>query len=171
MVGFRVTKYDPSFRDAAGAYRRDEWTSVSDIGRSFDGKVLTSSTYVGTESAYVESVRLFMRECHQTVLRIVDLQLNDVEVESMPALLAQQVTNPLLELTNQAEVSGDDVDRIVRLALRENIWCRLEGTHGFYVHFGHDFYMYVGGTDLTGSPPLLPPEIFAEVYESPYIRE
>ena len=37
---FRVTKYDPRFRDPSGAYMREEWTAVSDIGRTFGGVTL-----------------------------------------------------------------------------------------------------------------------------------
>jgi hypothetical protein len=33
MIEYRVTKYDPAHRDSTGVYFRDEWTSVSDIGR------------------------------------------------------------------------------------------------------------------------------------------
>jgi hypothetical protein len=38
----RVTKYDPALRvGGRGAFTGDDWTSVSDVGRTFDGVVLT----------------------------------------------------------------------------------------------------------------------------------
>jgi len=33
---------------------------------------------------------------------------------------------------------------VCRLVLREILWCKLESTNGFYIHFGYDYYMYVG---------------------------
>ena len=39
------------FRDSAGAYTRDEWTSFGDIGRSFDGVELTRGEYERVEDA------------------------------------------------------------------------------------------------------------------------
>jgi hypothetical protein len=43
----RVSKYDPCLRDQS----RPEWTSVSDIGRSFAGAVLTQEEYRRVEDA------------------------------------------------------------------------------------------------------------------------
>ena len=48
-----VCKYDPAFRDEKGAYKKDEWTDFSDIGRAFDGKVFTEEEYYETEDRYV----------------------------------------------------------------------------------------------------------------------
>jgi hypothetical protein len=42
---YRVTKYDPENRDAEGNYLIDEWTSFSDVGRTFSGKELTEQEY------------------------------------------------------------------------------------------------------------------------------
>src|SRR5262249_56008880 len=42
---FRVTKYDPRFRDSRGAYMREDWIAMSDIGKSFEGVTLTASEY------------------------------------------------------------------------------------------------------------------------------
>jgi hypothetical protein len=50
MFEYRVTKYDPAHRAASGAYR-DEWTSFSDIGRSFGGVILTVEQYQRIEDA------------------------------------------------------------------------------------------------------------------------
>jgi hypothetical protein len=63
-VGFqyRVTKYDPRFRDPSGAYTRDEWTSVDDIGRTFGGVTLTAEEYERVETAYASAVVAMLAE-------------------------------------------------------------------------------------------------------------
>lgn len=59
---FRVTKYDPAHRDSHGAYRHEEWTSFSDIGRRFSGKILTQADYDAVEDAYVVSAIGFLKQ-------------------------------------------------------------------------------------------------------------
>jgi hypothetical protein len=68
-------------------------------------------------------------------------------------------------------VCGSDLDWVVRLALREALWCRLKGERGFYVHFGYDYYMYIGSEVLGADPPPMPPGMFAEVFDSPHHEE
>ena len=58
---------------------------------------------------------------------------------------------------------------VIRSVLREEFWCRLEGPAG-YLHFGWDFYMYVGvpypcpkSQELARGLGL-----FVEEYPSPY---
>ncbi|AKU99654.1 hypothetical protein AKJ09_06318 [Labilithrix luteola] len=69
---YRVTKYDPSIRASSGLY--DEWTSVSDVGRSFAGRVVTDADYLAVEDAYVESVRRLMRAAsvNELVVKLCD---------------------------------------------------------------------------------------------------
>ena len=55
MNGWRITKYNPAFRDERGVYLKDEWTSVSDVGKSFDGVVLTFKEYREIEDNYVST--------------------------------------------------------------------------------------------------------------------
>jgi len=45
FIEYRVTKYDPAWRDASGAYIVDEWTSVTDIGRAFGGRPDSHARY------------------------------------------------------------------------------------------------------------------------------
>src|ERR1700754_2454148 len=56
---WRVTRFDPAHRDARGAYRRDTWTSIGDVGGSFEDGELTLETYLRVEDAYVEAVAAF----------------------------------------------------------------------------------------------------------------
>jgi len=167
MPGFRVTKYDPAFRSSDGQYVRDDWTSIADIGCAFGGRVLDVTEYLRTETAYVTAVRLFMNCARLSVLVIRDLQVNSAPVEDLAESTAERIS----KVTDGTEVRGDDLDWIVRLALREAIWCRLEGSNGFYVHFGYDYYMYVGATESGLAASKLPPGIFAEDFESPWQRE
>ncbi|QSX06726.1 hypothetical protein JYG23_04550 [Sedimentibacter sp. zth1] len=53
---WRITKYNPQYRDSYGAYLKDEWTSLSDVGKQYDGKVFTKDEYLEYERLYIESI-------------------------------------------------------------------------------------------------------------------
>ncbi len=48
MKEYRVTKYNPNNRDSKGSYLAEEWTSISDVGKS-----ITKSEYEEIENAYI----------------------------------------------------------------------------------------------------------------------
>ena len=128
MNEYRITKYNPAFRDPGGAYTRDEWTSVKDVGRSFADGVLTREEYERVENAYVGAALAFLGEAGLTSLRIEGLE---------------NARGGWLLFRNDSILSLDEVRDVIRRVLREEFWCRLEGVDGF-VHFGWDHYMYIG---------------------------
>jgi len=128
MVEYRVTKYDPALRDDRGAYIRDEWTSFADIGRTFNGAVLTEAEYRSVEQAYVDSAVAFAREGGLSLLTVRGLEHH----KQLPR-----------EFREGSALSLDEVGNMIRQILRDDFWCRFESPHGF-LHFGWDFYMYIG---------------------------
>ena len=56
MYYFRVTKYNPIYRDENGFYKKNEWISVGDIGQCYDGEILTAENYQNIENAYVNAI-------------------------------------------------------------------------------------------------------------------
>ena len=62
MHQYRITKYDPRYR-LNGAYTKEEWTDVSDVGRTFDGVPLTLQEYERVEQQHIDFlVTLAVRE-------------------------------------------------------------------------------------------------------------
>lgn len=53
MKTYRITKYNPKNREKDGVYSKDEWTSISDIGKSFGDYKLTASDYLKVEDQYL----------------------------------------------------------------------------------------------------------------------
>jgi hypothetical protein len=172
MANYRVTKYDPALRLSNGTYSKLEWTSVSDIGRTYDGRIFDWAEYVRVEDRYVETVLLFLESSAVRSLRVVDLQRHNYRSETLPTSPSGAAIAQLALLSDGIEVAGPDLVWVIRLALREVIWCRLEGSNGVYVHFGYDYYMYLGSEETdVALPPSLPPGMFAEVFGSPYHEE
>ena len=157
MFEYRITKYNPVFRNRHGAYLRDEWTSFSDIGHSFAGVVLTHEEYQRVEDAYVTVAISFLRESGQSRLTVTGLEHN----RRYP-----------IDFTEGSVLGLEQLESVIRLILREKCWCRLEGSAGF-LHFGWDYYMY------TGVPSACPESqglakrlmVFVEEFPSPYKPE
>ena len=69
--GCEIVKYQPQYyKDRV--YTKNEWISVSDIGRSFDGEVLTKEEYLRVESAYVDTVKELLEVSGVKFLTIVE---------------------------------------------------------------------------------------------------
>ena len=153
MFEYRITKYDPAGRDDRGAYSRDEWTAYGDIGRTFGGEVLTLAEYQRVEEAYVAAALAFLREAGVETLTVEGLEARDHSPGIADGLS--------LGLSTVAEV--------VRRALREEFWCRLEGPEAF-VHIGWDYYLYVGVPRTCPAAERLAQRVglHAESFRSPY---
>jgi hypothetical protein len=149
---FRITKYDPALRNAAGHYVRPEWTSFSDVGRDFGGVVLAMPEYERVESAYLDAAFAFLREANEPRLRVRGLE-NAAQSDSAPA----------------EELEGERLRAAFRAVLREEFWCRFESPSAF-VHFGWDYYMYVGVRDECGEAQARARALglYVEDYPSPY---
>jgi hypothetical protein len=148
MDWWRISKYDPTFRDQNGVYQQDEWTDVTDIGRAFDGTTLDLQTYLATEAAYVASVREFMVDANVTTLRVAWLEppsfMEVLRDYAFPD--AADLERLAGDLENGRQVSGAEIDRICRLNLRNVLWCRLEDPDRFVVEVGHEYYLHLGTT-------------------------
>jgi hypothetical protein len=125
---FRVSKYDPRFRDSSGAYTRDEWNAASDIGRTFGGVTLTPGESERVETAYTTTVVAMLAEAGVELLAVRGL-------EQYPEARVPFGEGAMVPLGRVADVA--------RGVLREEYWCRLESPNAF-VHFGYDYYIYVG---------------------------
>jgi hypothetical protein len=152
---YRVTKYDPAWRDDRGAYTRKEWTSFGDIGQPFGGQVLAPGEYQRVEDAYVSAAVAFLHEAGVTTLTVEGLEAHG----NLPPVAA----GSSLDLSDVAEV--------IRRVLREEFWCRLEGPEAF-VHLGWDCYMYVGVPRACPEAERLVQRVglYAEAFRSPYRR-
>ena len=154
MKQFRITKYDPQFRDAAGVYTRDEWTSYSDIGKN-----VSREEYEKIESAYIETAVRFLKE--QGIVELKVTNLENHEERALPA-----------SLSDGSSIETESLAPIFRGILREEFWAKLEAKAAF-VHFGWDYYMYIGVPDVPmhAADYAARSGLFVEECQSPYRTE
>lgn len=171
MYSFRVTKYDPARRDERGAFRDPDWTSHADIGRVIDGETLLLDDYLAVESTYAAAARAFFQEAGCPPLIVIELETHDPS----PRTVELGLTDVLEPVVRHGDRIGDnEIERLCRLNLRELVWCKLEAEpRSFYLHFGYDYYMYVG-TEAPSEDVIrrvVASGLFVEPMRSPYLDE
>lgn len=155
---WRVTKYNPIHRDAYGAYQiDDEWTSYSDIG-----SIISEEGYLQTEENYIQAIFSFMNE-----INAENLYLNALELKS-DELKKQNAFEFISAMWVGRRVSKQEIRELAKLTLREAIWCKLGFRKDFSVHFGYDYYMYMGTKDDCGDArfEIEKSGLFVEEYHS-----
>ena len=164
MVSWRLSKYNPAQRDARGRYLRDDWTSVSDIGSTFDGQLLTPARYLETETAHVLSIQSFMREFRLEALGVIALDGPDGSLWEGPLTadalrpvqadlaarqedLRQATGIPIIDFNicalDPMQLSGPALEAALRLILREIFMADLGVPTVLSVHMGYDYLLRV----------------------------
>ena len=144
---YRITKYNPALRDSKGSFLGSEWTSILD-NVPFD-------SYLRVENRYSKSVLDCMALCG-----IKKVKITSIENHHPPFRLSRKIN----------EINCRDwgaIDMLVRSALRAMLWFKLEGSRSFYVHFGYDYYMYLGGRFEV--PEKKMNGLYVEPFKSPYL--
>ncbi|MDR1923555.1 MAG: hypothetical protein LBQ66_04190 [Planctomycetaceae bacterium] len=173
----RITKYNPCYRHPNGAYYKNEWTEVCDIGKTFEGEIFTATQYLQTEDSYVKTVLLLLKH----------IGLENLVVVKQDDLSARRIIYPFF--TTNAFFNVDpkfaksikpgricslaEIEILTRASLRSNFWCAFGGDYGTYLHFGWDYYMYFGTEKTVCLNDIDFPEgIFIEQnFPSPYCQD
>ncbi|AZB42172.1 hypothetical protein CEF21_07660 [Bacillus sp. FJAT-42376] len=136
------------FRDEAGRYQKNEWTAISDIGKSFDGILLTDEEYISVEDQYVRAVKLIMKFHSLTSLRAANLchSFSNEEFLNLIKPYSHLYSERLLDFYsnfNGSQAGLDEVESFCRLQLREDIGVKLFAPRKLKVFIGYDYLMGV----------------------------
>ena len=151
MNEYRVTKYNPAKR-VNGLYLENEWSSYYDIGNSFNNKLLTSECYYKVEQNYISFL------------------MHIIRIERIEGVCIKQLEKYQKVRWKQGQhIKNQEITYLVRDCLREKCWCKLKNDN-FYIHFGYDYYMYIGCELNFGVVKSIAEKynLFAEEMESPY---
>ncbi|MBL3729661.1 hypothetical protein JIN86_08600 [Lysinibacillus sp. HST-98] len=167
---WRITKYNPAFRDDNGHYTlKEEWTCPSEIGKIIDGKEFTLDEYFRVESAYLNTVSTFLKESGLNKLRVLQLSKFDISPEEKSMALYEKAFDEL-DLQEDLEVNPNEIRTICKMILRNFGWCQLYSKGNFFVNFGWDYYMYIGSSVKCASSISFAKAngLFVEDARSPY---
>ncbi|MFJ7738370.1 hypothetical protein ACIQ2D_18805 [Lysinibacillus sp. NPDC097287] len=160
MFSWRVTKYNPELRNEDGSYiNQDEWTSISDVGTKVSEK-----EYLKVESIYLDAIEAFLREIGVDKVSIEALELHILE-EQEPS-----VHSFLSKLEIGIELTTSEIRELSKWVLREVIWCKLSVQNQCFIHFGYDYYLYIGAN--RNCPNAIKEVeqlgLYVEVFQTPY---
>lgn len=170
MYYYRITKYNPKYRDGIAYTKMDEWISISCIG---DPKYRnpTANEYLRVEDNYWNTMKYLLQLCHITSMRMKRIEKH----HDLPFFFTQNKffdIRPLEEAIKKRKPIGiDEIEMATRLCLREEMWCMLEGEGKTFIHFGYDYYMFFGTEiDHTIDFSFVPKGIYIEDFKSPYVK-
>lgn len=151
MKEYRITKYNPQNR-VKNIYKTSEWTSISDIGKMFDTGILTYGDYKKVEQAYIDCCIAIIRK-----EEIIELSVCNPEYYNTDFRFPQTISNER------------EMRQAIMYCLQEKCWAKLE-SKSFFIHFGYDYYMYIGSTLPCSVVEEIAKEynLFCEHFHSPY---
>ncbi|OCT13441.1 hypothetical protein A8709_17700 [Paenibacillus pectinilyticus] len=166
---WRITKYNPIFRNDAGHYLLNEWTCPSEIGNVIDGELFTLEQYLIIEHAYVETLIAFLNEKRQYFLRVIQAKKRSVSHEEKTSLLYDHEFDEI-NIKEDKIVNINEIRIICKMILRNLADCQFFSSDNFFVHFGWDFYMYIGSSQKSeaGIEFAIKNGLFVEQMDSPY---
>ena len=152
MTEYRITKYNPINRDNDGIYTVEEWTCFSDIGSVFNGTKLTEEIYLKTEEAYINCCLELIDKGQISILSLENVESYREDID-----IPTKVSNV------------EEIRQVIRACLREQCWFKLVGKD-FFIHFGWDYYMYVGSTLPSKMVEQVAEKLglYCEILNSPY---
>lgn len=111
----------------------DEWTCFSEVGTK-----LEYEEYIITEEKYLEAIKTFWDETGVNQIYITALEQWSDGVES------QNARKSLSNIWIGKAIKIDELLQLAQHTLRNVCWCKVEIKNRFFVHFGYDYYMYIG---------------------------
>ncbi len=165
MNYWRVTKFNPNFRERGpdSPYTIDTWIQVEDL----QYKKMSVEEYLKIEDLYVRACFEFVKESKIKELDVVDF-INDMSISNL------LVRNNLFIKDDRKKLKKilvEELEDIVKKNLRGIVYCKLEVKGEFFIHFGYDFYMYIGSKYPCDKAILSVSDsgLFVEDFVSPYL--
>ncbi|MBT2289151.1 hypothetical protein J7E73_08395 [Paenibacillus albidus] len=170
---WRITKYNPANR-INGVYTKQEWTSIGDIGKLYSNGEFLIEHYLHTEALYIMAIISIMKEMKINSLQVTSLEKYDFGYldDRVHFIYSGEMKELYSNIKNGDFISGNELELLCKLTLREKLWCKLQSSSVF-VHFGFDYYMYIGSKlECSDSLELISNSgLFIEPFQSPYLEE
>ena len=144
-MDYSISKYRPEFY-TKGDYIKNEWTSVSDIGKSFDDGVLTSTEYLKIEQCYIDTAIDLARKsgCSYLIIDYLEGESHGIVLETKKNPINRNLIDAAKNIRQGLRKHISQCADCLRLCLRECCYTAFSNhAHNFYVDFGYDFYMHV----------------------------
>ncbi len=146
---YEIAKYNPLFYDNNGCYQKNEWTSMSDIGKIYGDFPFQVSEYINTENHYVNTIIKVLNKCNCGYLCITykEFDLSYVVnriINSRHAEINKLFIDHLVYMNKCRRVHISRIELFIRLCLREMAYFEFSNVHrNVYITFGYDYYLTI----------------------------
>lgn len=172
MKQFRITKYNPGFRNNRGHYMYDHWTEISDVGKTLEGELVTKEMYFTAEADYINAIIQVLFENKVTHLRLVafDKKLWKYCLLENKDKWYHRTEFESFDLFEDKKVYIDELETVLQMLFRGYGFHHLEIKDKCFIHLGYDMYLYIGVDNLSKKlrDKLNKTSIFIEDFTSPY---
>ncbi|WP_058302442.1 hypothetical protein [Gorillibacterium timonense] len=147
MYKYEISKYNPSFRNEKRKYLKEDWTAIGDIGKSFEGELLTINSYKIVEDRYIEVINLVMEYLEIPILSINNVRRSFsfdrfLEIrKNHRNLYSQDMLGIYTQAKDLDKLDKEKLDSFCRLLLREDIGSEVYFPRRMKVFIGYDFLM------------------------------
>ena len=143
---YRITQYNPKYRNINGVYTQNEWISVYDLGRFYNERQFCLKEYIQTENSYILAIKEFLCILNITKMYIEKLEKNvDIDfVKKQNTVLKDcdlDMEKLMESVVKMQELNLKNICIFSKMALREYIWGILSYDN-IKIEFGYDYYMY-----------------------------
>ena len=150
MIKYRISKYNPKNKNL-----QNTWSSYSDIGKIYNGKIFTVEEYLLMEKNYINLILFILKENNIKNIKLEKLEIvfSIQELNKMlndsGLFLSLEDINLINNLKNNKIFTFYELPRLIRLILRECFWGVLVSKNSkCIIEFGYDYYMYISGINL-----------------------
>lgn len=143
---YRITKYNPKYRSDRGAYMREDWTSISDIGITYNKKILNRDGYLEVENNYLAALSIIFAYFNSkgVIVKKLEKNFSYSEVKKrMFNIIGADVEGNFNSIKNNDVLNLQKAIMVSTFILRETMWCELVDVEkNFIITFGYDYYLY-----------------------------
>jgi hypothetical protein len=127
----------------AGRFLREDWTACTAIGRATSHGVLTKEQYLLVEELYVGAVMVLARAVASASLQAHGVEFWEHGTSTLANLGLGDVFDGSAAPDEGEQVTGNQLENLVRRCLREVAWLELMVKPTLLIHFGYDMRLVV----------------------------
>lgn len=120
---YRLSKYNPQNRSCDDKYNVETWTSISDIGKKFNGDILTLEQYLKIEEQYVTVIENIIRT-ENIEIRNIDIYASFSDINKMSRSYGVKNNKEIYKVLSKMkrrkyQIEKGDIKILIKIALRE----------------------------------------------------
>lgn len=147
MYRYDITKYK-SRSNTNCMVTTPEWTAICDIGRWFNGSLLTIDDYKVVEDSYVNAILIILKYMKIDLVSVKDVYrwgdfLSRIEKQTYKSLYTKSIKDTYFSVSDNTKLDASMLSDLIRLQLREDIGASVYVPYRFKLFIGYDFLMGV----------------------------